>query len=161
MHDHKPQAEHEWLRKLIGQWTFAGLMEMGPGEEPQTDTGTEEFAAFGEYWVRSSGVGQGPDGAPAQWSLSLGFDPWREKFVGNWVSSMGPHMFVYEGVLDAGRTVLTLDSEGPSMVDENTLARYRDSIEFLADDHWVLRSQTLGDDGAWTQFMEGHYRRTT
>src|SRR5688500_19643938 len=38
-------------------------------------------------------------------------------------------------------------------------ARYRDVIEFKSDDHRLLTSHVLGDDGNWSQFMEAHYRR--
>jgi hypothetical protein len=32
-------------------------------------------------------------------------------------------------------------------------------IEFKSDDHRVLTSHILGDDGEWHQFMTAHYRR--
>lgn len=42
---------------------------------------------------------------------------------------------------------------------ESKMARYRDVMEFKSQDHRVLTSHTLGDDGAWHQFMTVHYRR--
>jgi hypothetical protein len=73
-------------------------------------------------------------------------------------------MWIYEGSLDAAQKVLTLNSEGPQFtpegnVVEGKLAKYRDVIEFKSDDHRVLTSHVLGDDGTWSQFMEAHYRR--
>jgi hypothetical protein len=55
--------------------------------------------------------------------------------------------------------VLTLDSEGPSMKGDGTLAKYQDAIEVKSDDHRVLTSRVLGEDGKWTLFMTAHYRR--
>jgi len=54
--------------------------------------------------------------------------------------------------------VLTLDSEGPDFTGEKT-AKYQDSIEFVDDDHRVMTSRVLGDDGDWHHFMTAHYRR--
>ncbi|MFC9993835.1 DUF1579 domain-containing protein [Nocardia sp. NPDC127526] len=161
MYEAKPQVEHEWLHKLIGEWVFAGRMEMGPGQPQEESTGAERFTGLGDFWVRSEGHGTTPDGVPATWSFTLGYDPRREKYVGTWLGSMMPHMFVYEGARDPSGAVLTLDAEGPAMDDDNKTARYQDIVEFVDDDHWVLRSQMLGEDGTWMQFMTTDYRRAT
>ena len=60
--------------------------------------------------------------------------------------------------LDAAGKVLTLDAEGPSFTD-GKMAKYQDMIEFKSDDHRVLSSQSLGDDGKWQRFMTANYRR--
>jgi hypothetical protein len=92
--------------------------------------------------------------------MTLGYDPDKKRFVGTWVGSMMSFLWVYDGSLDpAGRT-LTLNAEGPDFSTPGKTAKYQDIIEFVSDDHRVLRSQTLGDDGTWHPFMEAHYRRT-
>ena len=54
----------------------------------------------------------------------------------------------------------TLDTEGPSFKGDGGLVKYQDIIEVKGDDHWVLRSRALGDDGAWGPFfMNADYRR--
>ncbi|MCM6774215.1 DUF1579 domain-containing protein [Nocardia sp. CDC159] len=154
MQEAKPQAEHEWLHRLIGEWTFESRME-----QSEPFTGTEGVESFGDFWIRSEGQGLGQDGTLSRWSLTLTYDPRQEKYIGTWIGSMSPHMFVYEGTRDATGNVLTLDCEGPSMTEENRTARYQDIIELVDDDHWVLRSQMLGADGTWTQFVETRYER--
>ena len=52
------------------------------------------------------------------------------------------------------------DTQGPSITAPDTLAHYRDIIEWLDDDHRVLTSQLLGRDGRWTPMMISHYHRT-
>ena len=91
--------------------------------------------------------------------LTLGYDPSRKRFVGTWVGSMMTHLWVYDGALDAAGTVLTLDAEGPGFADKGKTAKYQDVVEFRSDDHRVLTSRVLGDDGTWHGFMTAHYRR--
>ena len=47
---------------------------------------------------------------------------------------MMTHLWPYNGSLDEAGKVLTLDSEGPDFTGQKT-AKYRDSIEFIDDDH--------------------------
>jgi hypothetical protein len=72
---------------------------------------------------------------------------------------MMTHLWLYDGALDAARRVLTLQAEGPHMAAEGKMARYKDVLEFTSDDHRVLTSHMLGEDGAWHGFMTAHYRR--
>lgn len=45
------------------------------------------------------------------------------------------------------------------MADPGTMAKYKDVIELESDDHRVLTSHVLGDDGTWHRFTTAHYRR--
>jgi hypothetical protein len=79
--------------------------------------------------------------------------------VGTWIGSMMSHLWVYDGALDAAERVLTLDAQGPDMAGTGKMAQYRDVMEVESDDHRVLTSHALGDDGKWHRFMTAHYRR--
>jgi hypothetical protein len=72
---------------------------------------------------------------------------------------MMTHLWVYDGALDEGGSVLRLDAEGPAFIGEG-MANYQDLIEFVSDDHRVLRSRTPGPGGEWVEFMTAHYGRT-
>jgi hypothetical protein len=91
--------------------------------------------------------------------LTLGYDPQKQRFVGTWVGSMMAYLWVYDGELDAAQRVLTLNSDGPSMSGDGSMAKYRETIEFENDDHRVFTSRALGDDGSWQQLMTATYRR--
>lgn len=158
----EPQKEHEWLRKFVGEWTCEAECAMGPGQPPSKTRGSESVRSLGGLWVVAEGEGEMPDdGGAATMILTLGYDPRKRRFVGTWVGSMMTHLWVYEGGLDATGRVLTLDTEGPDFAADGggRIAKYQDVIEFRDDDHRVLTSRMLGEDGRWQEFMTAHYRR--
>jgi hypothetical protein len=155
----EPQKQHAWLQKLVGDWTYESEAVGNAGAPPETWSGTEHVRSIGDLWVVAEGRGDMPGGAPATMLMTLGYDPQRDRFVGTWIGSMMTHLWVYDGALDAAARVLALDSDGPSMVDQGKMARYRDAIELKSDDQRILTASVLGDDGAWQQFMRVNYRR--
>jgi hypothetical protein len=156
----EPQQEHAWLDRLVGDWTYEAECSMGPGQAPSRATGTHRVRSLGGLWVVGEGQGEMPGcGETATTLLTLGYDPQRKRFVGTWVGSMMTHLWVYDGALDAAGKVLTLDAEGPSFTGDGTTAKYQDVIEIEGDDHHILSSRCLGDDGEWRTFMTAHYRR--
>ena len=155
----EPQAQHRWLHKLVGEWTYEGEASMAPGQPPMKMAGIERVRSLGGLWTMGEGESEMPDGSPATTVMTLGFDPKRGRFVGTFIGSMMTHLWLYEGELDAADKVLTLDADGPSFTDPSATAKYQDVIEFVSDDHRVLRSRTPGPDGQWLEFMTAHYRR--
>jgi hypothetical protein len=155
-----PQKEHQWLQKLVGEWAFEGEATMEPGKPPETFKGTESVRSLGGLWVIAEGQGDMlGSGEPATTIMTLGYDPRTKRYVGTFVASMMAHLWMYDGALDARERALSLDADGPGMAPDAPLAKYRDVIEFESDDHRVLTSQTLGEDGQWHRFMTAHYRR--
>ena len=155
----EPRAEHQWLQKLVGEWTSEGEANMGPGKPPEKFKSSERVRSLGGLWVLGESTGDMPGGGTADMVITLGYDPQRGRFVGTWIGSMMTWLWTYDGWLDAAKNRLTLDAEGPSMADDGKLAKYRDTIEFKGDDHRILTSQVLTADGQWNQFMTAHYRR--
>ena len=160
----EPQKEHQWLQKLVGEWTYEHDCSMGPDKPPEKFRGTETVRSLGGVWAVCEGRGQMPGGGAATTIMTLGYDPAKKRYVGTFIGSMMTHMWVYEGQLDATGKVLTLDTEGPSWtpegkVVEGKMAKYKDVIAFKSDDYRTLTSNLLGDDGKWQEFMTAHYRR--
>jgi hypothetical protein len=154
----EPQKEHHWLNKLVGEWTYEGEATMEPGKPPEKFRGTETVRSLGGLWVFFEGRGEMPDGGEAFTFMTLGYDPQNGRYVGTWVGSMMTYLWVYDGSLDAQEKVLTLNTEGPNFGGEG-LAKFQDVIEIKSDDHRVLTSQTLGEDGSWQRFVTANYRR--
>jgi hypothetical protein len=153
------QKEHRWLQQLVGEWTYEGEATMEPGKAPDRFKGTESVRSLGGLWILAEGQGEMPGAGVATMVTTLGYDPQKKRYVGTWIGSMMSHLWVYDGALDAAERVLTLDAEGPDMGGTGKMAQYRDVMEVDSDDHRVLTSHALGDDGKWHRFMTAHYRR--
>jgi GNAT superfamily N-acetyltransferase len=158
--DAEPSKEHQWLRRLVGEWTFEMEAEAGPGEPPITDSGTELVRPLGDAWVLCEAGAATPGGGSATSIMSIGYDPDRQRFQGTFISSMMAHLWIYEGRMDAAGGVLALDTEGPSYTGDATTARYRDTIEITSDGGRVQTSSYQRADGTWHRFMTTRYRRT-
>lgn len=157
----QPQKEHQWLQKLVGEWTYEHEAAMGPDQPPQKLTGTDSVRTLGGLWVLCEGRGEMPGGGIATTLMTLGYDPGRKCFVGAFIASMMTYLWIYEqGTLDAAEKVLTLNADGPSFTEPGKMVKYQDIIEFVSDDQRTLTAQALGDDGKWQRFMTAHYWRT-
>ncbi|MDV2997090.1 MAG: hypothetical protein N4J56_006795 [Chroococcidiopsis sp. SAG 2025] len=156
----QPQKEHNWLQKLVGEWTYEIEVKMESDLPVEKATGTESVRSLGGLWILAEGQGEMPGCGAATTMMTLGYDPQQQRYVGTWIGSMMTYLWVYDGgELDAAQRVLTLDSEGPVMTGAGKMARYKDAIEFKSDDLRVLTSHVLGDDGQWHQFMTANYWR--
>ena len=154
--------EHRWLQQLVGDWTYEVHAQMGPDKPEEVFHGKEHVRGLGELWVVCEGEGEMPDGDSMQTLMTLGFDPARGHFLGSWAGSMMTHMWIYDGGLDEARRVLTLDTTGPDFSPDaqpGATARYQDIIELTGENTRTLRSQMLGADGQWHQFMLAEYKR--
>ena len=150
--------EHEWLSKLVGEWTWEMTAEVEPGQGPVTFRGTEHVRSLGGAWVLLEGAGPMGD-SPHASVMTLGYDPARGKYVGTFVGSSMTYLWTYEGALDETGTKLVLDCEGPSFENVGQMARYQDTVELMGDDRRALSSVFLAGDGTWKPVMRMDYRR--
>lgn len=157
MENAKPELEHLWLKKLTGSWTYESEGFMGPDQPPIKSVGKENVRSLNDLWFIGEGESTMPDGNPATMILTVGYNPETKRYIGTWIGSMMTTLWIYDGFVE-GNT-LNLDAEGPSMAGDGKTAKYRDSIEFVDDDHRILRSQMLAEDGSANLFMTAHYKR--
>jgi len=154
-----PGEQHAWLQQLVGTWTFESEMA-APGMPPMTSTGTDVVRSLGGRWVIGELTNEIPGMGTMNAMLTLGYDTAHGRYQGTWVDSMTDHLWVYEGTLDPTGKIMTLEAEGPNMMDPaGGTALYRDVIEFRSADHRTLSSYARVD-GKWVQFMTATYRRT-
>lgn len=154
----EPQKEHAWLQQIVGEWTYDGACNAGPDQPPMKSEGTTSVRSLGGLWIVAEGQGEMPGGGPATTIITLGYDP-AKGYTGTFVGSMMTHLWLYNGEMDGANRVLTLNCEGPSFSGDGSMANYQDVVEIVSPDHWILRARVQGEDGAWTEFMETHYRR--
>src|SRR5687768_17174475 len=141
-----PQAEHRWLQQFVGQWTYEADCDMGPDKPREKSNGSESVRSLGELWIVGEGQCIAPGGEPGATLLTIGFDTEKKRFVGTWVGSMMSRLWIYDGELDAGGRVLTLNAEGPSFEGDGRWAKYQDVVEIKGPDHRVLSSRTQRAD---------------
>ena len=152
------QEEHRWLEPLIGEWTFESECYMGPVQPAMKAGGRVTSRSLGGLWILMETVGESPEGGKWTTQMTLGYDPARKKFVGAFVGSMMTELWVYSGQLDAPRRRIVLYTNGPKF-DQSGTTQYKDTLELVDDDHWILSSQILMDDDTWLPFMKAHHRR--
>lgn len=155
----KPLPQHDWLRRFVGQWTFEHECVMKPGDPPMKATGRETVRAIGDLWIQIEGTGQMPDGGDMTYICLLGYDPGKQRFVGSWIGSPMPFMFIYEGTMDADGVTLPLNTTGPDMTRPGEMADYQDVQQLNNDNTRAMWSQMKLPDGSWNRFMTAVYRR--
>jgi hypothetical protein len=84
----KPQKEHAWLQRLVGEWRAEMECRMGPDQPSMTSTGSETVRSLGGLWTLGEGEGEAPDGTPVRSLMTLGYDPQKQRFVGIFIASM-------------------------------------------------------------------------
>lgn len=155
----EPKPEHEWLMQLVGEWAYEHESACGPDGETILSEGRETVRALGDLWIVGEMTGEMPGGQSMTCITTLGYDPTRGRYVGNWVGSPMTHMFVYDGERDERGNVLTLNCSGPSFSDMSKMADYQDIIEMKGREERLFRSRYKDDDGNWHQFLQGVFRR--
>lgn len=156
----EPQKEHQWLKRLVGEWTMEGEATMGPDKPSEKFSGTESVRSLGDVWFLFEGEGVMPGMGDSKTLMTLGYDPQKQRFVGTFIGSMMTNLWIYDGALDASGKTLVLDSDGPSMTGDGKTSHYKDSITIESDDRRIMTSQVQGADGKWTQIMKMIFRRT-
>jgi hypothetical protein len=154
-----PTPQHQWLGRLIGEWTFRHDVPRTDDARVTTIEGTEVFRAIGPLWVQGEAVSPLPDGGMSMSLMTLGWDPAKGRFVGTWVGSVMPTLWVYDGELEPDGQTLSLYSEGPAMDGTSGLVPYKDVVAFIDDNTRTLTGHTKAADGAWSPFMTVEYRR--
>ena len=151
--------QHQWLTRLVGEWTCEAECVMEPGSPPMKTTARETVRAIGDLWIIGESEGQMPGGGTMTAIITVGYDPVKKKFIGTWVGSPMTTLFIYEGELDAAQKVLPLNTTGPSFTDPTKTARFQDVIDIISRNDRLLWSQMQDELGQWHRFMTARYTR--
>ena len=154
----KPQKEHEWLQKFVGEWESEAEIQFSPDQPPVIGRGTESTRMIGGAWIIAQGASE-MMGTPFESVLTLGYDPRKGKYVGTWVDSMSGYLWLYEGEVDETGTILSLDTEGPGPDNPDGLTRFKEVTVFKTPDHRVFTSSIQAEDGTWKTCLTVTSRR--
>jgi hypothetical protein len=154
----KPQKEHEWLQQFLGEWEMDSECMPIAGQPPFKSKMQEKVRSIGGFWVMSEGEME-MMGMKSSIVMTLGYSPEEKKYIGTWTDSMQPHMWHYEGSVDATGKILTLEADGPSMLKPGTTAKYRDVTEFKSKDERVFSSYIQNEKGEWVKMASGIAKR--
>ncbi|MGL6074605.1 MAG: DUF1579 domain-containing protein [Fimbriiglobus sp.] len=149
-----PLPQHQWLDRMIGEWTYTSECQMGPDQPPMRSSGSSVVRSLGGLWSVAEGLDEHGTSL-----LTIGYDPVQERFVGSFIASMMTHHWLYSGSLDASGQVLTLDAEGPTFTGDGSMAWYQDIFESVNDNTRTLKSRMKMPDGSYMQFMHATYTR--
>lgn len=153
-----PEKEHTWLKQFIGEWETDSEANMGPGQPAMKCKGSLKSRALGEFWIVTDfkAMMMGTEMTGLQ---QIGYNPQKKKYIGTWIDAMMNHMWVYEGEVDTTGKILTLEAEGPNMLQPGKTAKFRDIYEFASKDEIKITSAMQGEDGKWMTFMTGTAKR--
>lgn len=154
----QPTAEHKWLEQFVGDWETTAKSEESPDVPSMTCEGTIKSQMLGGFWVvnRTTNKVQGMEIEAVQ---SIGYDPKKKKYIGTYVDSVMSHMWIYEGTVDKTGKILTLEAEGPNMMEPGKTAMYRDIYEFKSKDEIIATAQYQDPSGNWVTMMKGTAKR--
>lgn len=149
----KPLPEHEWLKKMVGNWKTSSVMMMPDGSSSNS-TGRETVVDLGGLWAFGEGTAEMPGGGTMNYKSGLGYDVSFKEYRGFWIADMSSHLWKYTGTLSEDGRVMTLDCVGPHMVKDGETANYRDVHEIIDENNRTMTSFGQNDDGNWNEFMK-------
>lgn len=154
-----PGEHHQWLERFVGTWATESRM-IGEGAPAMECSGNETVRSIGGRWIVSDLHNQVTGMGPMHAVFTLGYNPETGAYQATWIDSVTDHLWVYDGTVDASGNVLTLEAEGPNMMDPaGGTARYRDVIEFKGPNHRTQNSYAQVN-GEWVHFATSNYRRS-
>ena len=81
----KPQKQHDWLRRLVGEWRYQVEIPAHDGRPASTLKGTEIVRPLGDVWILAEGRAETP-GGPGTTLMTLGYQA-----DGRWQQFMETH----------------------------------------------------------------------
>jgi hypothetical protein len=153
----KPQAQHQWLDQLLGDWNIQHHCQMPDGTKSKTH-GSMTCRSLGGMWLICESEGGSPDGEAWSSIMTVGFDASLGRFVGTFVASMISNIWHYQGDLDDSQSRLPLECEGPKFDGVGTCP-YRDTIEIVDANRWLFTSEFQTEQGQWVKFLDGMHAR--
>jgi len=154
----KPGKEHELLKQFVGKWDVTGKFFMDPDQPPLEIKGTDTAKMdMNDFWLLGHFKGDFL-GKPFEGRSVMGYSPTKKKYVGSWVDSMMPHLFVNEGDADEAGKVFTMIGDGFDPATGKP-AKEKWVMQFKDADNHTMTFYTTGADGKERKTGELSYKR--
>jgi len=145
----QPGEAHKHLQHYVGTWdTVSKIWMGGPGTKPLESTGTSIFkSVLGGNWIMEEHTGT-MMGMPYKGVGMMGYDNYKNLYVGTWFSNMGTEMLQMAGARHPKSGVTTLYGT----MDEPQLNVHGRTVKYVTtpidDDHYTFAIIDLhaGDD---------------
>ena len=146
-----PGAEHERLKKLVGQWD--AVMEAG-GQKSECSATYQSIC--GGMWLSSDFEGDF-GGFKFEGHGMDGYDLNKKKYVGIWVDSMQSAPLTMEGDYDAKTKTMTMTGE--SRGSDGMLQKVKTTTVTKDDDHFTFKMYAVDGDGKEQHVFTIEYSR--
>lgn len=154
----KPQAEHEWLNQLVGEWDVESESTMGPDQPSTKSTSSLSCHMLNGMWLICKWDMPSTESEPINAIMTIGYDIEQKQYTGTFITTCMSKLWLYSCSMDESKRTLVLNSEGPAFDGKGT-AKYQDIITLDTHDHWMFSSQVQDENGQWNPFMSAHHNR--
>ncbi len=145
----QPGEEHKRLQSYVGKWdTVTKIWMGGPGTPPMTSTGMSTFkSVLDGRWLMEEHAGS-MMGMPYNGIGMMGYDNYKNLYVGTWFSNMGTEMLQMAGARNPKSGTVTMYGS----MDEPQLSVHGRTVKYVTtptdDDHFSFQIIDLhaGDD---------------
>lgn len=152
--------EHAALRRLVGEWTVATRMIMGPGAEERGTARATIAEILDGRWLRQDFQGT-LQGKPFAGQLISGYDTIGKRHVGVWVDNVSTAMTVMTGASGDGGSTITYRSRLEHCPVTGGPLEQRFVIQVESADRFTMRGYHTPQGGTESLAMENVYTRWT
>lgn len=156
----EPSKWHRLFERMIGEWnTETSVYMQGPDGPAMKSNGTTKYQwEVPGKWVRYQGTGS-MMGQPIEQFGTLGYDNFKQKFVGAFHDSLGTNLLTAEGTLNADGTTLMLWGNMDEPMTGQTDKSVRYDYVFESNDVFLIQVHDLHIGGPKTKVIEIRFTR--
>jgi hypothetical protein len=148
----KPGPEHELLKQMAGDWDAEVTASFVPGAPAETSKAAQSNKMdVGGYFLVTEFKGK-MGGVDFQGRGTTGYDPFKKKYTGVWVDSMGPALYHIEGAFDKAGKVYTESMQGPDPM--GNPIKFRSVTEITDKDQMNMKMFVLQPDGKENKMLD-------
>jgi hypothetical protein len=151
-------ADHEFLKRYVGNWDAKTTMWTFPGQPPTTSQNAYEssFILGGRYLLmKFKGMMMGQ---PFEGLQIIGYDNLAKKYATFWIDNTSTSFFLTTGTLDPAKKVLTESGQWADPMTGGT-SKVKMTTRYVGPDEFIYEQFMFMPDGKEFKSMENHCTR--